>query len=225
MRVSMVIPLYNTERFVGAAIESALAQHLPPLELIVVDDGSSDGGPDVARSYGDAVTVLVQPHRGVAAARNCGIRHTRGDAIAFLDADDLAPPNRLAIQVAALRGDPRLEGVVGAAEEFVTAGPGDDRPAGQRAPRSHPPSRHFGTLLVRRESFLRVGFVDEGSGEGEQLEWFARAAAVGLRLGSVPEVVMRRRLHDGNMGLRIDEKNHDYLRVVRDLVEARRSRP
>jgi glycosyltransferase involved in cell wall biosynthesis len=104
--VSVVIPAYNAERFLGAAIESVLAQTSRDLEMIVVDDGSQDGTASVARRYGEAIRYLRQDNSGVAVARNRGISESLGEYVAFLDADDTWRPDKLEKQLAALERQP-----------------------------------------------------------------------------------------------------------------------
>src|SRR5437763_5703586 len=101
-RVSVVIPVRNGERFLADAIGSALGQSRPPLEVIVVDDGSSDSTAEVAQAFGSAVHCVSQPPLGVATALNCGVNLARGDLLAFLDADDVWMHEKLELQVAAL---------------------------------------------------------------------------------------------------------------------------
>lgn len=106
--VSVVIPAWNAAWCVSRAIDSVLAQGLRDVELIVVDDGSSDGTPQVLARYGNAIRVLRQPNRGLAAARNAGIRAARAPLVAFLDADDWWLPGKLQQQVALMRAQPAL---------------------------------------------------------------------------------------------------------------------
>ena len=87
--VSVIIPVYNGNRHLAAAVDSVLDQTVSPLEVIVVDDGSTDGTPRVAAAYGDAVVYLRQDNGGTGAARNRGVEHSSGQLLAFLDADDL----------------------------------------------------------------------------------------------------------------------------------------
>jgi glycosyltransferase involved in cell wall biosynthesis len=104
--VSVVIPAYNAERFLAAAIESVLAQTFADLEVIVVDDGSTDGTASVVESYGQRVTYIRQANSGVAAARNRGIAASTGAYVGFLDADDTWLPHKLDRQLSALREHP-----------------------------------------------------------------------------------------------------------------------
>ena len=100
--VSIIIPCYNAESYVADAIGSALAQTYQRVEVIAVDDGSTDGTAEVLRSLGSAIRWETRPNRGGCAARNRGLQLARGDLIQFLDADDLLHPNKLELQVAEL---------------------------------------------------------------------------------------------------------------------------
>jgi glycosyltransferase involved in cell wall biosynthesis len=97
--VSIVIPCYNAEEFVGEAIDSALAQTYEPTEVIVIDDGSQDNSPGVVRSYGDQITWRQQENQGAPAARNHGLRLASGRFVKFLDADDALYPEAVETQV------------------------------------------------------------------------------------------------------------------------------
>jgi glycosyltransferase involved in cell wall biosynthesis len=104
--VSAVIPTYNRAKIIGRALESALGQTHSDIQVIVADDGSSDETRSVAESYGARVTYVRQANAGVSAARNFGMRHARGEFIAFLDSDDSWEPWKIEAQVAALRRHP-----------------------------------------------------------------------------------------------------------------------
>lgn len=107
--VSVVVPAYQARRWVAEAVASAVGQSHPPLEVLVVDDGSTDGTGDAAAAVGASVRVLRQPNRGVAAARNRGLAEARGDWVAFLDADDAWEPTKLERQLGA--AGPEVVGV------------------------------------------------------------------------------------------------------------------
>lgn len=106
--VSIIMPSFNTAAYVAEAIESVLSQDYPNKELIIVDDGSTDGTVDVIRSLGDQVRLLQTDRGGPAAARNAGIAVARGEYIAFNDSDDVWLPGRLSVQVADLEAHPEV---------------------------------------------------------------------------------------------------------------------
>jgi glycosyltransferase involved in cell wall biosynthesis len=106
--VSLVIATYNHARFLGEALDSAVAQTLTGVEVVVVDDGSTDDTPDVLARYGGRIRVIRQPNRGLAAARNTGLAAARGTYVSFLDADDVLMPTKLAEQVVILDRAPAV---------------------------------------------------------------------------------------------------------------------
>ena len=108
MSVSLVIATFNHARLLAEAIDSALSQTLDPVDVVVVDDGSTDDTPAVLARYDARIRVLRQPNRGLAAARNAGLAATRGTYVAFLDADDVLAPAKLAEQVAVLERAPTV---------------------------------------------------------------------------------------------------------------------
>src|SRR5690242_19984833 len=102
LTVSAVIPVHNGEAFVGEAIHSTLDQTRPPIECLVIDDGSTDATADEVRAFGDDVTYVGQPRAGVAAARNRGAQLARGAVLAFLDHDDILLPEKVERQLDAV---------------------------------------------------------------------------------------------------------------------------
>ena len=106
--VSVVIPAFNVAPWLRQTVNSVLAQTHQPAEVIIVDDGSSDETPEVAKSFGSSVTYIRQANAGVGAARNTGFRHSSGNYIAFVDADDLWLPDKLERQIDLLDSNPHL---------------------------------------------------------------------------------------------------------------------
>ena len=105
-KVSVIIPVYNGERFICDAIESVLAQTYKDFELIVVDDGSQDQTDQKIKGYGYRLTYLYLPNSGQARARNLGHTHSSGEYLAFLDADDRGYPKMLEVEVRAMDENP-----------------------------------------------------------------------------------------------------------------------
>jgi glycosyltransferase involved in cell wall biosynthesis len=221
-QISVIIPAFNAERYLAAAIASVLAQTLPPAEIIVVDDGSTDDTAAVARRW--PVRYQHKTHGGVATARNLGVELARGEWLAFLDADDLWLPDKLAGQMARFASEPDLDLLFGQVEQFHS-------PDVPQHAAFLPDGNRFldgyvaGTLLLRRDTFLRLGFFATTWEVGDFYEWYARAQDAGLKIAVLPQVVLRRRLHDDNLGLRRqDAARRDYVRVMKTILERRRAR-
>jgi len=183
--VSVVIPTYNSAALVVQAIDSALGQTAVPAEVLVVDDGSSDDTAARVAAYGNRVRYLHQPNRGVASARNLGVREARGKLIAFLDADDVWHPRKLEIQAAALARHPAL-GLLGTATyDWPAPAHPDLGPAPPDVPAVVPweslvIKNYFTTssILARREVLDRVGPFDSGLQGPEDHDLWIRAAEV-----------------------------------------------
>lgn len=220
--VSVVIPVLDGERYLGAAIDSVLSQTAPPAEIIVADDGSTDGTRALVAAYGDAVRYDFAPHAGGAQALNRGIALARGALIAFLDADDLWRPDKLALQLAALERAPEVELVFGLMVQFVSPEL-SDADQGRLAVSPEPlPGRSMSALLARRGAFERVGALATDLRTGWFIDWSMRAADLGVRDLMLPEIVVDRRIHGQNLGLRDPSGRADYLAVVRRNLLRRR---
>lgn len=217
-QVAVVIPVYNGACYLAAAIESVLAQSLPPAEVIVVDDGSTDDGAAVACAFGPPVRVLTQTNRGPAAARNLGVAHSSGDLLAFLDADDLWLPDKLARQMQVLQDDPLCAAVVGGVENFISPELGVAQRWALAQAAAQTGDVHVGALLIRREAFRRIGGFDPRWRHTEFVEWWARAARLNLQYTVLPELVLRRRLHANNLTRREQNGRQEYPTMLREHV-------
>jgi glycosyltransferase involved in cell wall biosynthesis len=221
--VTVVVPAHNAERYLTEAIDSVLAQAHRPLEIIVVDDGSTDHSAELARSFGSPVAVLTQPQQGAATARNRGVDAAHGEYLAFLDADDVWSADKLALQLAALEAHPDWPAVFGQVEQFISPELDEDTqrqivcPPGPRA------GLHVGAMLIRRADFQTVGPFDPHYALGEFVDWCARAAERGLAFQVLPQVVMRRRLHTTNLTRRQRDDQGAYVRLAKAALDRRRA--
>ncbi|HUG28124.1 MAG TPA: glycosyltransferase family A protein [Gemmatimonadales bacterium] len=221
--VSVLIAVYNGERFLREAVESVLAQGHPALEVIVVDDGSTDGSAVVLEGLG-GVQVLRQENAGQPAALNRGLDHATGEFLAFNDADDLWTPGRLAAQLAAFETEPLLEAVFGHVEQFAEADAPPGVVAGLTPDRVVQPSRLHTAMLIRRDAFDRIGPFAVAHRIAGVVEWADRARRAGLREQMLGEVVLRRRLHGANIGLHQQgAARADYLAMARAALARRRT--
>jgi glycosyltransferase involved in cell wall biosynthesis len=216
------MPVFNGERYVAEAIESILVQEYRHIEIIAVNDGSTDGTEEAVRSYA-GVRYLYQPRQGISAARNRGIKNSYGEFVAFLDADDLWTKDKLKVQTALFRADPGLDMVFGHAEQFYSPELEESLKGTIHFATGSLPGYLPGAMLVRREAFLRVGFFDAGLRVGEFIDWYMRALDHGLNSCLAREVVLRRRIHDANTGIKERDARKDYLRVLRASLDRRRA--
>jgi glycosyltransferase involved in cell wall biosynthesis len=222
-QISVMIGVYNGAPYIGEAIESVLSQDYRPLELIVVDDGSDDGSGDVARRYPE-VRCVRQERGGNGAARNRAVELAESDYFAFLDADDRFAPGKLTRQMEELDADPGLDMVFGHVLEFVSPELGEEQRRAIRPPTPEPrPWTAPNLMLIRRQSFERVGGFSTSLRVGVTVDWFARASEAGLRSLILPEVVLERRLHTQNNGLRERDARAQYLHVIKAAMDRRRA--
>ncbi|MFC1791691.1 glycosyltransferase family 2 protein, partial [Gemmatimonadota bacterium] len=224
--VSVVIPVFNGERYLAEAIESVIGQSYPSLEIIVVDDGSTDRTPEISAAF-DQVRAFRQDHLGVAAARNLGITRAEGEFLSFLDADDLWEERKTALQMEALEADETLAGVICRFRNFFEAGvtPPEGVDPSHFSSEKHGDMPSLCSLLVRREAFLGVGLLDQQCRTGEDIDWFARARDQGVAFRRLPEVLVHRRLHDTNLSYRAPEDRGDLLRIFRASLARKREQP
>lgn len=231
--VSVVIPAFNAERFIGEAIESVLAQTYAPVEAIVVDDGSADDTVAVASAY-DEVAVIEQANGGPAAARNRGFAASRGEFIAFQDADDLMTPNKLEVQAGLLIEKPEVGCVL--AEQELLVEEGAELPfwaEGSNVPTVMPakpeeladePDVHTMTMVVRRETFEQVGGFDEEMRAAEDVDWMLRAAEQGIEIRRLPRVLLRRRVHPASLTQDAAAGRAGHFLALKKRIERHRAR-
>ncbi|MAT95505.1 MAG: hypothetical protein CME59_23295 [Halioglobus sp.] len=207
-RVSVIMPVYNAARWVDEAVHSVLSQGVAPLQLIAIDDGSSDDSAARLADFGTQVELLRQDNRGPAAARNLGLAQARAAFIAFIDADDTWPPGRLARQLARLE-DERDTTIVQGRLQDIALRDGAWRPRGEP---------YFANSLVsalfRREAFERAGLLDESLRFCEDVDWFFTARRAGLGLLRDDHVTLLRRCHGDNMTRDRDQVRRQTLAVV-----------
>lgn len=221
--VSVMIGAYNARNYLGEAIESVFGQDHRPLELIVVDDGSTDGTGEVARAYGDRIRLVQQERGGNGAARNTAVSLARGAYFAFLDADDRFTAGKIARQLAALDADPALDMVFGHVREFVSPELDEEVKASIRTPAPISPWAAPNLMLIRRASFNRVGPFATDIRVGVTVDWYARATEAGLKALVLAEVVLERRLHTANNGIREHDALSNYIRVLKASIDRRRA--
>jgi glycosyltransferase involved in cell wall biosynthesis len=218
MRVSVVIPAFDGERFLADAVASVHAQEYPIHELVVVDDGSTDATASIAGELG--ARLVAQENQGPAAARNRGIEATTGEAIAFLDCDDLWTPGSLARRVEALEEDAGLQVVLGRHRaEYLPGALLIEFPADEDGTLT---SVKFSSGVFRREVFDRVGLLDTSFRQAEDVDWFLRALELRVPMLIVDHVSLVYRRHRANVTCDRDLNQACFARALMLSLERRR---
>jgi glycosyltransferase involved in cell wall biosynthesis len=217
--VSVIIPTYNYARFVREAIDSVLAQTAPALEIIVVDDGSTDDTQAVLAAYGDRIRGIYQQNQGVGIARNTGIAAARGEYVAFLDSDDIWMPRKLECDVARFEADPDLGLVHCGAERIDSAGrvlevslTGMEGWIAEyllRLDRAVIAAPGSGTMVPKRIA-EEIGGFDARLQPSEDWD-FCYRVATRYRAGFVAEVLVRYRQHGTGIHLNIPRMENGML--------------
>jgi glycosyltransferase involved in cell wall biosynthesis len=217
--VSVIIPNYNYAHYLPQALDSVLAQTYSKVEIIVIDDGSTDDSESILRSYGDRIRWIKQQNQGVSASRNLGVRETKGELVAFLDADDIWLPTKLEKQVRRILSEPEI-GLIHCGVEQI-----------------EPKGGSLGVLLNGLEGWVSTDFllfqgpviiaagstavvsraVFEAVGGFDprlstSADWdFSYRVAIHRRVGFVPEALVKYRMHGSNMHGNIKAMEHDML--------------
>jgi glycosyltransferase involved in cell wall biosynthesis len=219
--ISVIIPVFNGEKYILEAIQSVVQQDYKNVEIIVIDDGSTDRSIELVEKHPAAVKIIQQANAGPAAARNSGLNHASGDFIAFLDADDLYPPNKFEVQLEYFKNFPKTRLVAGRIQYIFLEG-SESKMIYFESEEQTLVHVHLGSMLTRRSVFDDVGGFDARLQYSEDIEWWLRLREFEVNYVILPEITLQYRMHDANMtrGLRGIER--DFMRALRMSLARRR---
>jgi glycosyltransferase involved in cell wall biosynthesis len=219
-RISVILPLYNGILYLTEALDSIARQTHAVDEVIVVDDGSSDGGPAVAEAC-PQVRLVRKEHSGIIPTLNRGLDEATGDLITFLDHDDRWVPDKTALQLTFLRQRPDVDVVFGRARQFRMTEPRPGREYEVPIEELEGACKCAG--MFRRRAFARVGHFGSQGGH-DFLDWYTLGREAGLIYASLPEVMFERRQHFSNTG-RLDRERHvqSYMATIRAKLARQRA--
>ena len=221
--VSTIITVYNGKNYLSEAIQSVINQDYPHIDITIIDDGSTDGSREVAQQFGTPVQYYYQNNTGIAAAKNHGIELSKGDFLAFLDADDLWTKNKVQQQMKVFNEDPTLDIVFSHVKQFHSSELSVEEKQKIWCSDELMPGISAGTMLIKRESFFKVGLFDSQWRRGIFVNWYMRASEIGLRTHMLQDIHMWRRLHRTNHGIVNHDKSVDYVRMLKASLDRRRS--
>lgn len=223
LNISVIIPVFNCERYLAEAINSVLGQTLPAKEIIVVDDGSTDHSAEVALSFGLKIRYIKLEHGGIGAARNAGVAAMTTGHLAFLDSDDYWPNNKLGIQAGRLAESPHVDIVFGKVKQFVSPELSPESAARLSCPPELLKGIVAGTMLTTRRVFEMVGPFNEKLAVAEFIDWYARSTGLGFEVETIDAVLLFRRIHTSNAGIQTRHLRRGYVRVMKEYLDRNRA--
>lgn len=224
--ISVIIPAYNYDRYLPEAIESILAQNYHPIEIIIVDDGSTDNTRNVCENlqkHIQYIHYIYQPNRGLPAALNAGLKIASGDLITFVDADDIWDPKKIKLQVDLLAENPSTEIVLGYLQRIHSTKSIDGKPVFENY--DNPAmALSLGAASIRRSVFDRVGLLDEELQYANDLDWFMRARELEISMKVHTDTVLFYRRHDRNMTNQVELGNQYLASMFKKSLDRRRGK-
>lgn len=220
--VSIIVPVYNGEAFLAEAVDNIQQQGWQPLEIIIIDDGSTDGTARVASSLKGNVRYVHQSNQGPAAARNKGLEIAGGNVIGFLDADDLWPEGKLETQLRHLSENPSVDIVLGKTQ-FMRQSESEDARIAYEKYLKPGIFLNLGSGLFRRSVFEKVGFFDPKLYYSEDADWFIRARELEVSIALIEEITLFYRIHQNNMTLGKTPAEIGFLKVIKNSLDRRRN--
>jgi glycosyltransferase involved in cell wall biosynthesis len=216
--VSIIVPVYNGEPFIGEAIDSVLAQTYRPIEIIVVDDGSQDSTAKIVQSYSQVI-YIHQKNSGHGVAKNTGIQHSKGEYLAFLDSDDLWDAQKTEIQLDYLLKNPDTDYVICNMKNFLQPGWSPPTNIGDFHSEDEVAGYIPSALLIRRNILNKVGYFNSNMRRANDTDWHFRAKDKGARMANVNKLLLYRRIHESNLS------HHRGIesRAVKELLQAVRN--
>ncbi len=219
VEISVIIPVFERERFLATAIENVLCQGMPSLEIIVVDDGSKDCTSEIAAQYSKHIRYFYQYNQGPSAARNKGMRHAKGNFIAFLDSDDCWTKNNLKILYQSHLDFPEVDIIMGKIQEEIV-----DIQSNTFKQKGNPIfSLNLQTILVKKSAVNKIGFFNESLRIGEDKDWFYRAREQKITLKLLENhVALHYRKHDANLTNNMARPETYLLKLLRMSIKRKK---
>jgi glycosyltransferase involved in cell wall biosynthesis len=220
--VSVIIPVYNAAKYLAEAIESVLSQTYNNVEVIAVNDGSTDNSLEVLSAYSNRIQIISSANKGIGSARNLAIHQSKGSFLAFLDADDFWELNKLEVQMQVFASNPNLDIVYCSFKEFLSPDMTSELIQKRILKPTAMSGAIAGTSLVKRTAFDKVGLFSEQWKTGEYIDWYARAKEQNLTVKHIDNCLYHRRSHSDNHTFRESESKRDYLHVLKASLDRRR---
>lgn len=216
-KVSVIITVYNGEKYILETLQSIASQDYSNIEIIIIDDGSTDNTAKLVNDFNVPIVYELQQHAGIATGWNRGVEKATGEYISFLDSDDLWSRNKTRNQVEFLKLNPHIDILFGYAKEFRS-----QDVAGDHKEMEPVPGISACTMMIKKEKFLEVGLFNTKWAKGIFSDWYLRATEASLKMYVDKQIVLYRRIHDTNHGILQRDKYVDYVRMLKESLDRKR---
>ena len=222
--VSVILSVFNGENYVKEAIKSVLKQDYPQVELVIVNDGSTDGTGQILQDFAGKAVIITQDNKGLGSGRNAGVNGATGTYLSFIDHDDFWESNKLSSQMTALLSSKQDPLVFSHVRQFICPSLNTEQAAKLRVPDEPMPGFIAGTMLLSKARFKEVGDFLEVNQVGEFVDWYLRAQESNIPIKLLNEVLLHRRIHLSNMGRQPDHYQRlGYLKILKASLTRRRA--
>jgi glycosyltransferase involved in cell wall biosynthesis len=221
--VSVIVPVFNGEKYIEETLEAILNQDYTSKEVIVVDDGSEDGSSEIIQTFSE-VKYIYQENSGVPVARNRGLREAKGEFIAFSDQDDLWKKHKLSDQVNYLLDNPEAEYVICKRKVFLE--PGLTPPSWLRKELLDSENVDYSpsSLVARASAFQEIGMFNTEVENASDVDWLFKAKDAGIGKGVIEKVLYLKRIHENNHSRRVKELHREYLTLIRQSIKKQKQK-
>jgi len=222
--VSIIMPVFNTDKYLKEALDSIFSQTYRNFEIICIDDGSIDNSLPILKSFENRIKLIINDKNyGTSESRNRGIQLSKGEFLAFLDADDIWEKNKLEIQIKEFNDKPDLDVSFAYMQCFISPELSGDARNKRYCPPDSVPCHIPSSAVIKRTSFEKVGYFDTRFKNIEFMDWVNKAKETGLKIETLNDTLVFRRIHETNVGI-IDKEHSrsDYLKIIKESLERKR---
>ena len=223
--ISCIVPVHNGDRYLKRTLESIYSQTVQPIEVVIVDDGSTIDFDLSEYGLKNNLVVLRQDNQGPAAARNYGIQSATGEFVAFLDQDDYWHPQKLERQLKRFQSKPDLEVCCTHVKLVWEAEIKKEQSFYEEHPRANiVPGYTTPTMLAKRAVFDKVGYLNANLTFADAVEWFLRAREVNVSIDLMQDVLLFHRMHEGNLTRQRKASRDEFLSILKQHIHRQRTR-
>ncbi|MGH7886103.1 MAG: glycosyltransferase family 2 protein [Thermodesulfobacteriota bacterium] len=220
---TVIIPVFNSEKYLLETLQSVFKQHYYPFEVIVVDNHSSDKTESICKNFTE-INFFKQPGKGISDALNYGIEKSRGEYISFISYDDIWMPEKLRRQINDMTENPEIKYTITKVKYFLELGCKLPNKFNKKFLEESYEQYILENLVARKSLFDEIGTFDCSFTSGLEIDWFAKAKDKNIQYAIINEVLVKKRVHDSNTSLNTVNPMHQHLKAMRNSISRKKNK-